>query len=246
MPGRPSARRSRSTGGVITPRSSAISCSAPSSARAASKTAPPGPRRQRPARALRARAGTDQYATKPRKWSMRARSASWPHGAGVRSTSGNRCAAAPASRRAGCPTAARSRSAHRAERRPRSRAGRDRDARGGRRCAARRRAGCRRSAGRLAQPRSAAARSTRARSAPGPPRRPRRRSAPSRRSRRRARRGKTASSAGKTRASGSASRPGQPAKADVEVYGDPERSGGPSGSTCHHDWPAAASQSTNA
>ena len=39
------------------------------------------------------------------------------------------------------------------------------------------------------------------------------------------------------RASGSASSPGQPANAELDVYGEPERSGGPSGSTCHQDWP---------
>ena len=43
-----------------------------------------------------------------------------------------------------------------------------------------------------------------------------------------------------------ASSPGQPAKADAEAYGEPNSSGGPSGSTCHHVWPAASSQSTNA
>ena len=31
----------------------------------------------------------------------------------------------------------------------------------------------------------------------------------------------------------------------ASAYGEPSSSGGPSGSTCHHDWPAAASQSTN-
>ena len=35
------------------------------------------------------------------------------------------------------------------------------------------------------------------------------------------------------------------AKADGDLYGEPNSSGGPSGRTCHHDWPAAASQSTN-
>ena len=38
--------------------------------------APPGPRHQRPPAASRSRAGIDQYATKPRKWSMRTRSKS--------------------------------------------------------------------------------------------------------------------------------------------------------------------------
>ena len=47
-----------------------------------------------------------------------------------------------------------------------------------------------------------------------------------------------------TGARGEASSPGQAANADRALYGDPYRSGGPSGSTCHHVWPAAASQST--
>ena len=47
-----------------------------------------------------------------------------------------------------------------------------------------------------------------------------------------------------TRASGRAEQPAEAANADGERYGEPNSSGGPSGSTCHHDWPAAASQST--
>ena len=109
MPGRPSFRRSRSTGGVITPRSSAISCSAPSSRRAASNTA----RRARaasapPARAARARAPTSRRRSRGSDRCGRGRTAG-PHGAGARSTSGTRCAAAQASRRADCPRADRSR-----------------------------------------------------------------------------------------------------------------------------------------
>ena len=50
MPGRPSSSRSRSTAGVITPRSSATSGSGPSSRSTAWKRAAPGPRRQRAAR----------------------------------------------------------------------------------------------------------------------------------------------------------------------------------------------------
>ena len=39
---------------------------------------------------------------------------------------------------------------------------------------------------------------------------------------------------------------GEPAKADGDMYGEPvSPSGGPRGSTCHQDCPAAASQSTN-
>src|SRR5439155_26159395 len=38
---------------------------------------------------------------------------------------------------------------------------------------------------------------------------------------------------------------GEPANADGDMYGEPViPSGGPSGSTCHQRWPAAASQST--
>ena len=44
--------------------------------------------------------------------------------------------------------------------------------------------------------------------------------------------------------SGSASSAGEPANAEAARYGEPNSSGGPSGSICHHDWPAAASQST--
>src|SRR5581483_275558 len=36
----------------------------------------------------------------------------------------------------------------------------------------------------------------------------------------------------------------QAAKADADVYGDPNASGGPSGRICHQLWPASASQST--
>src|SRR4051794_12513928 len=48
-----------------------------------------------------------------------------------------------------------------------------------------------------------------------------------------------------TGACGSASRAGDPANADGDMYGEPViPSGGPSGRTCHHRCPAAASQST--
>ena len=49
MPGKPSSRRRRSTGSVMTPRSSAITGSAPSSRAAASNTARPGPAAPAPA-----------------------------------------------------------------------------------------------------------------------------------------------------------------------------------------------------
>ena len=60
-PGSPSESRSRRTAGVITPRSSAISGSAPSAARrGVEQRRAPGPRRQRPASAWRAPSGTAQ------------------------------------------------------------------------------------------------------------------------------------------------------------------------------------------
>ena len=62
MPGRPSDSRSRVTGGVITPRSSAISGSSPRTSRAASNGARPGPRFQEPDKANSASAGTAQKA----------------------------------------------------------------------------------------------------------------------------------------------------------------------------------------
>ena len=40
--------------------------------------------------------------------------------------------------------------------------------------------------------------------------------------------------------------PARPRTPTRDLYGEPCRSGGPSGSICHHDWPASASQSTNA
>ena len=39
---------------------------------------------------------------------------------------------------------------------------------------------------------------------------------------------------------------GQHANADSDLYGEHSTSGGPSGSVCHHVWPACASQSTKA
>ncbi len=53
-------------------------------------------------------------------------------------------------------------------------------------------------------------------------------------------------SLGSTRASGSASRPPHEANADDDAYGEPNSSGGLSGSTCHQRAPASASQSTKA
>ena len=60
FPGRASSSRRRSTAGVITPRSSAIRGSSPSSAAAASKSARPGPGRQWPWSAVASPSGTAQ------------------------------------------------------------------------------------------------------------------------------------------------------------------------------------------
>src|SRR4051794_25617580 len=56
---------------------------------------------------------------------------------------------------------------------------------------------------------------------------------------------KASTSSRSTGAPGAASSAGEAAKAERALYGEPYRSGGPSGSVCHHDWPAACSQSTN-
>ena len=53
------------------------------------------------------------------------------------------------------------------------------------------------------------------------------------------------SAAAQTGAPASASNDVSAANADGAAYGEPASSGGCSGRTCHHDWPAAASQSTN-
>ena len=81
----------------------------------------------------------------------------------------------------------------------------------------------------------------------GPGRRPRRdpQSAPSRRSRTPHVHGTIEISAAVTGTPGDSSSPGQAANAERDLYGERRRSGGPSGSTCHHDWPAEASQSAN-
>ena len=52
VPGSPSSLRSRCTGGVITPRSSAITGSSPSPLSTARKSSAPGPRRHLPSRAV--------------------------------------------------------------------------------------------------------------------------------------------------------------------------------------------------
>ena len=246
-PGRPSSRRSRSTGGVITPRSSAISGSAPSSLRAASKTAAPGPRRQRPARG-RARA----CGHRPVRDEAAEVVDAGEVGQLARSSQAlDPPAVAVASQRG--PVVERVA--------PQLPGGAERVRRGTRHDAALEEPGVGAVIGAarpdverdVADQTDASRRrvlaqraSTRARSAPEPRRLPpgkarpvvdpvRVRVAKGRRAR-----------LPPTAASGSASRPGQAANADVEVYGEPERSGGSSGRTCHQDWPAAASQSTNA
>ena len=156
IPGSPSSSRSRSTGGVITPRSSAISGSSPSSRAAASKTARPGPRRQRPRSggvvARRDGPVGDEAAEVVDARQVDQLEAS---AGSARSTSGTRVRASPASRRAGCPRAGRSRSSRPAGRRRRARAGRARGGPRGRRRRARRRSARRRSAARRARRRSA-------------------------------------------------------------------------------------------
>ena len=60
MPGKANWRRSATTSGVITPRSSAMMGSAPSSRAMASKSASPGPGSQRPLTAVASLAGISQ------------------------------------------------------------------------------------------------------------------------------------------------------------------------------------------
>ena len=188
MPGSPSSSRSRSTAGVITPRSSAISGSVAELApRPRRRARGPGPRRQLPVeRRLGAARGTAQYATKPRKWSMRADVDELERAAEALdppAVAGR--AAARASRRAGCPRAGRS-SLQSSGGTPAT-ASVEEELRvgavvGARR--ARRRSGRRRSAATLALARrTRAAPTTRARSAPGRRARPRPRTPPSRPSR---------------------------------------------------------------
>ena len=245
----PESRASRaaaSPAGVITPRSSATRATDPSSATTASNTARPGPRCQRPDAAVRAPAGTAQYETNPRKWSIRARSNS--------------------------DIVRRSRSTHQRYRRRRS-AGQSYSgfphscpdaeyASGGapatnprpkqRRMRAMIRAPRRHVDRHVAeqphpgrQRRTTAAHPTRARTAPGRPRPRDRRTAPSRPPRTPRAHETRKPRAADTGARGSASSPGHAANAERALYGEPYRSGGPSGSTCHHVCPAAASQSTN-
>ena len=108
----------------------------------------------------------------------------------------------------------------------------------------RRRSARRRSAGRRARPRRRATPPTPARSAPGRRAPPRRRSAPSSPVQKGWRATKSSISPAETRASGRRGAAGDAANADGDRYGEPNSSGGPSGRTCHHDWPAASSQST--
>ena len=105
MPGKPSSSRSSSTSGVISPRSSTITGSSPSSRSAARKTAAPGPGRPVPvARGLRRR----RHRPVARRSRGSGRSGRRRRGrasaAAARSTSGTPRARARPSRRAGCPT----------------------------------------------------------------------------------------------------------------------------------------------
>ena len=158
-------------------------------------------------------------------------------GAGARSTSGSRGAAARASRRAGCPRAAR-----RAERVGR-RAGDD---------AALEQLGVRRVVGAAGadvdrdvadQPDAALARVAPQRAPLAleahlvGERRPRRRSAPSRRSSRPARHGTPSSSPARRAPRARPAAPARPRTPRSTCTASPMRSGGPSGSTCHQDWP---------
>ena len=67
MPGRSNSCRRRTTGSVITPRSSATTGSGPSAAVSARNSSAPGPRRHRPPAAVVLPVGTAQYETKPAK-----------------------------------------------------------------------------------------------------------------------------------------------------------------------------------
>ena len=159
--------------------------------------------------------------------------------ASARSTSGSPLpGAARPSRRAGCPRAGRSRSARPAARPRRRRAGKSSGcARWSAPLSARRRSGCRRSAARRARARRRAARAhsrskrTWSATAPGPAKR-------SQSPIQNACRARNASSS----AGSPAPRARRAARASRRtpsrgMYGEPSSSGGPSGSTCHHDWP---------
>src|SRR5581483_2309551 len=76
IPGSPNASRSMYTRSVMTPRSSAMSGTSPSACSTAVNSSWPGACRQCPRCAVLCPAGIAQYATKPRKWSMRATSTS--------------------------------------------------------------------------------------------------------------------------------------------------------------------------
>ena len=239
--------RSRSTAGVMIPRSSAISGRCPSSSSTAWKSAAPGPRCQRPSsglgRAARHRPVGDEAAevVDPGDVDELERApealdppavALAPHRAPVVDRLAPELALGmrDVGRGAGDEVLGEELGVRaRPRRSPR-----------------RRRSGCRRSAGCRARPRSARSslhsRSNRTWSASragagvalpvvGPVRV--------------AARGSVAALGALTGASGSASSPRQPANADDDVYGEPNGSGGLSGSTCHQLCPASSSQSTN-
>ena len=247
IPGRPSSRRSRATGGVITPRSSTISGSGPSSASAARNTGVAGAALPEPRDgglgALRNRPVGDEAAEVVD-----------PHQVDELEATPEAlrppAIPAPLQRR---PVIERippelARGAERVGRRagdetPPEELRMERVVGAAR---ARRRSAGRRSAARRAPRRTGGAHPIRARSAPARRRRRRPRTGPSRRPSTGGAGRTSSSSAGPTGASGSASSPLHAAKADGDMYGEPVSSGGPSGRICHHDWPAAASQSTNA
>ena len=211
--------------------------------RAASSGAAPGPRRQWPARASRAPRRDRPVGDQPAKVieadeveQLAARDA------GARSTSGSRAGASPASRRRGlpqrCPRAVNSSGGAPAIRPVANSSGWRAmvDARA--RHVQRKIADQPHAAlGRVAR----AARATRARSAPGrapPLARPPR--APSPRSRSLALAEVRLLARARPARPGRSSSAGQQANAERDLYGERQRSGGPSGRTCQQDCPAAA------
>ena len=71
MPGKPVASRNATTLGVRSPRSSAMIFACGNAARTERKKSSPGALIHSPVRAVGALAGIRQYASNPRKWSMR-------------------------------------------------------------------------------------------------------------------------------------------------------------------------------
>ena len=199
--------------------------------RGVERRARPGPRCQRPpARVARPPAPPSRRRSRGSGRSARGRRARTCAGS-ARSTSGSRAAAAPASRRAGCPTAGPCRCRRPAARRRRRRRGTAPGARGGRPTPARRRSARRRSAARRARRRSARSaahsRSKRTWSATAP--RPPKRAQSSIQNALRSRNARAPRPATTARAAASASSPGHAANADARLVrravpvGRPER-----------------------